>query len=421
MRDTFAYLFEARPKESWQYMEKGQFFVAGINYKKTDAAIRGHFAINPDQYNTILSNAASLGLKELFVLSTCNRTEIYGLAPDADTLIRLLCEVTVGDAATFLQLCYIKKDNEALQHIFSVGAGLDSQILGDYEIVGQMKLAVKFSKERNMIGAFLERLFNTVLQSSKQVKNETALSGGTISVSFAAIQFIREQLSDTSNKKIVLLGTGKIGRNTCKNLVDYLDTNNITLINRTEEKAVELATGMNLRHATWNQLEVEVQEADIVIVATNAEKPVLTTKNVETGKQKILIDLSIPNNIDPALALQSNIVLANVDDLSRINDQTLRKRKAEVPKAMAIIHHHMDEFTAWTSQRRHVPVLKAVKQKLHDMHSCGLFLTSRKASEDINTEAIQKVVNNVAVKMRNRHQPGCYYIEAINDFMTSSH
>jgi glutamyl-tRNA reductase len=402
-------------------MEKGQFFVAGINYKKTDAGIRGNFAINPDQYNTILDNARRLGLKELFVLSTCNRTEIYGLAPDANTLIQLLCNVTVGDADTFLQLCYIKKDTAALEHIFAVGAGLDSQILGDYEIVGQMKLAVKFAKERGMIGAFMERLFNTVLQSSKQIKNETALSGGTISVSFAAIQFIREQLTDTSNKKIVLLGTGKIGRNTCKNLVDYLDTRNITLINRTEEKAIELATGMNLRYANWSQMEAEVNDADIVIVATNAEKPILTCTNVLSDRLRILIDLSIPNNIDPVLAQKANILLANVDDLSKINDQTLRKRKAEVPKAMAIIQQHMNEFAEWTSQRRHVPVLKAVKQKLHDMHSCGLFLTSQRATENINTEAIQKVVNNVAVKMRNRHQPGCYYIEAINDFMTISH
>ena len=402
-------------------MEKGQFFVAGINYKKTDAGIRGDFAINPDQYAMILSNAAQIGLKELFVLSTCNRTEIYGLAPDADTLIQLLCAATVGNTETFLERCYIKKDTTALQHIFEVGAGLDSQILGDYEIVGQMKLAVKFAKEKGMIGAFMERLFNTVLQSSKQIKNETALSGGTISVSFAAIQFIREQVSDTSDKKIVLLGTGKIGRNTCKNLVDYLDTRNITLINRTEEKAIELASDLQLTHAGWNRMEQEVEEAAIVIVATNAEKPVLTTANVKPGKSKILIDLSIPNNIDPVLMQQPGIVLANVDDLSRINDQTLRKRQAEVPKALAIIAQHKNDFAVWTDQRQHVPVLKAVKQKLHDMHSCGLFLTSRRTATDLNAAIIQKVVNNVAVKMRSRQQPGCYYIEAINDFMTSSH
>jgi glutamyl-tRNA reductase len=402
-------------------METGQFFIAGINYKKTDAAVRGNYAINPEQYAIILQLAKAKGVKEVFVLSTCNRTEIYGVAPDAETLTDLLCTVTLGSKSDFVQRCYIKQDEEALQHIFSVGAGLDSQILGDYEIVGQMKLAVKFSKEKGMIGSFIERLFNTVLQSSKQIKNETALSGGTISVSFAAIQFIRQQLTDTSDKKIVLLGTGKIGRNTCKNLVDYLDTKNITLINRTAEKAAELAENWGVQYADWNQLENEIHQADIVIVATNAEQPVITAKNWKTTTQKILIDLSIPHNIDPSLAKQDNVVLANVDDLSKINDQTLQKRKAEVPKAMNIIRKHMNEFALWNHQRRHVPILKAVKQKLHDMHSCGLFLTSRRAPEDINTEAIQKVVNNVAVKMRNRHQPGCYYIEAINDFMTSSH
>ena len=402
-------------------METGQFFIAGINYKKTDAAVRGNYAINPEQYATILQRAKAAGIKELFVLSTCNRTEIYGIAPDSNTLIDLLCAVTIGSKIDFVQRCYIKQDEEALQHIFSVGAGLDSQILGDYEIVGQMKLAIKFAKEKGMIGSFIERLFNTVLQSSKQIKNETALSGGTISVSFAAIQFIRQQLTETADKKIVLLGTGKIGRNTCKNLIDYLDTKNITLINRTAEKATELAASLHLQSADWNQLEHELDQADIIIVATNAEQPVVTSKNLKVNSKKILIDLSIPHNIDPSLAQLDNVVLANVDDLSKINDQTLQKRKAEVPKAMTIIRKHMNEFALWNHQRRHVPILKAVKQKLHDMHSCGLFLTSRRASEDINTEAIQKVVNNVAVKMRNRHQPGCYYIEAINDFMTSSH
>jgi len=402
-------------------METGQFFIAGINYKKTDAAVRGNYAINPEQYAIILQQAKVQGVKELFVLSTCNRTEIYGIATDPVILIDLLCAVTIGSKSDFVQRCYIKQDEEALQHIFSVGAGLDSQILGDYEIVGQMKLAVKFAKEKGMIGSFIERLFNTVLQSSKEIKNETALSGGTISVSFAAIQFIRQQLADTSDKKIILLGTGKIGRNTCKNLVDYLDTKNITLINRTAEKANELAASMQLQSADWNELGQEINSADIIIVATNAEQPVITDKNLQASSKKILIDLSIPHNIDPSLAQKENVVLANVDDLSKINDQTLQKRKAEVPKAVNIIRQHMNEFAVWNHQRRHVPILKAVKQKLHDMHSCGLFLTSRRASEDINTEAIQKVVNNVAVKMRNRHQPGCYYIEAINDFMTSSH
>ncbi len=400
-------------------MEINQFFAAGINYKKSDAAIRGEFAIGPDQYASLLLKAKQLGITELFVLSTCNRTEIYGIADNIEILITLLCSETVGEADTFRQLCYTKQGNEAIAHIFEVGAGLDSQILGDYEIVGQMKLAVKFARERGCIGSFMERLFNTVLQSSKAIKNETALSGGTISVSFAAIQFIKQQLTDTHNKKIVLLGTGKIGRNTCKNLVDYLDTNDITLINRTDSKAAELATELGLLHAPYAFLQTEISKADIVIVATNADKAVITKQDLLNSTPKVLIDLSIPNNIEPAAGTLPNITLANVDDLSVINDITLQKRKAEVPKALRILQQHQQEFAEWFLLRSHVPVLKAVKQKLHDMHSCGMFLATAHSTV-IDQTAIQKVVNTVAVKMRSQHQPGCCYIEAINEFMTSN-
>ena len=282
-----------------------------------------------------------------------------------------------------------------------------------------MKLAVKFAREKGFVGAFMERLFNTVLQSSKAIKNETALSGGTISVSFAAIQFLKANVTETSNKKIVLLGTGKIGSNTCKNLVDYLDTKNITLINRTDDKAIALAEELGLKTVPYTNLDQEVAEADIVIVATNAEKVVITRQSLLNSSRKVLIDLSIPNNIEPSSASLEHILLANVDDLSKINDLTLQKRQAEVPKSLSIIKAHMLEFREWFMLRSHVPVLKAVKQKLHDMHSCGMFITATHTTI-IDQAAIQKVVNTVAVKMRSQHQPGCYYIEAINDFMTSN-
>lgn len=404
-----------------QLMDTTHFFVAGINYKKTDANIRGQFAIHPDQYLALLQKAAFLNLPEIFVLSTCNRTEIYALANDAEVLIDLLCSETTGDAATFRSLCYSKQGPEAIQHLFEVGAGLDSQLLGDYEIVGQLKMAVKFAKEKGATGAFTERLFNTVLQSSKKIKNETALSGGTISVSFAAIQFLKQQLKETSNKKILVLGTGKMGRNTCKNLVDYLDTRNITLINRTPDKASTLATELGLSTAPYHLLQQEVEQADVVIVATHSEQPVITSHSLLNSGPKILIDLSIPNNIEPDAGKLPQITLANVDDLSRINDLTLQMRQEEIPKALDIIAAHKNEFMEWCSLRRHVPVLKAVKQKLHDMSTCELFISSHDSTTLSNdATAIQKVVNNVAVKMRQQHQPGCYYIEAINDFMTSS-
>src|SRR6516225_8800538 len=185
-------------------MDIHKFCIAGINYKKADAELRSLFAVNEDRYTAILSKASSFGLSEVFVLSTCNRTEIYGLTESADDLIDLLCLEASGDVQAFKQSAYIKKGVEAIEHIFNVGAGLDSQILGDYEIVGQLKMAAKFSKQHGFIGAHFERLINTVLQASKSIKNNTQLSSGTVSVSFAATQYIKEYVKNISNKRILL-------------------------------------------------------------------------------------------------------------------------------------------------------------------------------------------------------------------------
>ena len=136
------------------------------------------------------------------------------MADEASQLVDLLCTQTIGSKTTFTELAYVKQGTLAVQHLFNVAAGLDSQILGDYEIVGQIKLAVKFSREHGFIQAFTDRLVNAVLQSSKSVKNNTEISGGTVSVSFAAVQCIKEKFGSVADKNILLIGTGKIGRNT---------------------------------------------------------------------------------------------------------------------------------------------------------------------------------------------------------------
>lgn len=399
----------------------GLFFVAGINYKKTDAAIRGQFAVGNDQYERILQKAGSLGLSELFILSTCNRTEIYGFAQDSSQLVDLLCSETEGDAKTFRQLAYIKSGILAIEHLFYVGSGLDSQILGDYEIIGQIKVAAKFSKKHKFIGAFLERLVNAVLQASKVIKNQTSLSGGTVSVSFAAVQYIKEKLKRVGGKRILLLGTGKIGRNTCKNLVDYLHAKNIVLINRTADKAEQLATELQLHHALVENLQQEIDHADIILVATNAQDPAILASSLEGKGQKLVIDLSIPCNVEPAAGLLENITLVNVDHLSKLKDETLQKREAEVPKVKGIINEQLEEFLEWHHNRRHVPVLRAVKHKLEEIHTDPFYLNKFfSVQQDENRQQdIQKVLNGMAVKMRSQNQYGCYYIEAINEFLTT--
>jgi glutamyl-tRNA reductase len=405
------------------FRDISKFFIAGINYKKSDAEVRGHFAINQDQYARLLKKAPEYGVSELFILSTCNRTEIYGLADQSSSLIRLLCTQTEGNETTFQRLAYIKKGYDAAEHLFRVAAGLDSQILGDYEIVGQIKQAVKFSRENGFIGAFMDRLIGNVLQSSKAIKNETSLSGGTVSVSFAAVQYIKEKLADISGKKILLLGVGKIGRNTCKNLVDYLDTRNITLINRTEEKAAALAGELNLSFAPVTRLAEEIRQSDIILVATNAAEPTIEKMHLEGSGDKLIIDLSIPYNVEAAARELPTVHLVNVDDLSKLKDATLQKRKAEVPKAKAIIREHITEFMEWYEMRKHAPVLRAIKSKLQEIQT---FSPYNQVSREIPTTStantdkkIQRVINGMASKLRIQNQRGCQYIEAINEFLAT--
>ena len=259
----------------------------------------------------------------------------------------MLCSETAGDTDTFRDVAYIKNGEHAIKHLFEVGAGLDSQILGDYEIIGQIKTAVRFSKEQGCIAAFLERLVNAVLQSSKGIKNQTALSGGTVSVSFAAVQYIRENVIEVRDKKILLVGTGKIGRSTCKNLVDYLDTSNITLVNRSADKAKDLANELGVTHASTDELFGLIREADIILVATNAEQPIILSDHLAGTQPKLIIDLSVPCNVEQSASLLNHIKLINVDHLSKMKDETLARRQAEVPKANQILTEYIAEFMDW--------------------------------------------------------------------------
>ncbi|SFP98192.1 glutamyl-tRNA reductase [Parafilimonas terrae] len=402
-------------------MDIYKFCVAGINYKKADAELRSSFAVNNDQYSSILKNAPLFGLKEVFVLSTCNRTEIYGLTENADDLISLLCAETPGSAEAFAKSAYIKKGREAIEHLFDVAAGLDSQILGDYEIVGQIKSAAKFSRQHGFLGAYLDRLVNSVLQSSKLIKNNTALSGGTVSVAFAATQYIKKHVKNISDKKILLLGTGKIGSSACKNLVDYLGTKNIMLINRSPEKAIGLATELGLKTASIDNVENEVNAADIIVVATNAAEPVVLASHITSHQPKLIIDLSIPFNVEESVRHLPGVQLVNVDELSKLKDETLKKREAEVPKAKAIIAESMQDFIEWYYMRRHVPMLKDLKLKLKELHSYTFIPDADNplCESKINIK-IQRVVNETACKIKETNTKGCHYIAAINDFICTA-
>lgn len=389
------------------------FWCIGINYHNTSTEIRGRFAINTASYEQLLEAAPDYGVSSVFVLSTCNRTEIYGIAKDPILLMGLLCKYTTGDIKTFKEYAYTKNSTLAVQHIFNVAAGIDSQILGDYEIVGQLKTAFHFSKERAMISSFVDRLFNTVLQSSRAIRSKTALSSGTVSVAYAAVLFLKEHCPMLSEQKVLVIGTGDIGKSTCKNLLQEVGCQHVAVLNRTEEKAIAFATELGITHLPFEQMQTAIDQYEIIIVATNATKPIISPEMITEGSFKTIIDLSIPNNVSPELAQRANITLANVDDLSKINDETLKRRMEELPKAKAIISYYVHEFAEWYIMRQNVPVLKAAKEKIKELN-CQL---SASIEQTDFSDKVQKVLNNMAVKLKEEKRPGCSYIEAINDYV----
>lgn len=396
------------------------FFLAGISYQKTNAPARGWFAIDQQQYAACLAQAPAYGIGALFILSTCNRTEIYGFAADPQALINLLCTVTKGSADAFTGQAYIKKGKEAIAHLFQVGAGLDSQLLGDYEIVGQLKQAVKFARERGFINTFLDRLAGAVLQASKCIKNNTALSKGAVSAAFAAVQYIKTAVTRPADRRILLVGAGKIGCSTCKNLVDYLGASQIVVLNRSEAKAAGVASALGLTFVPMTQLAEQVALADIIIVTTNAPAPLILRSHLEHTGHKLIIDLSLPANVEAAVKQLPHIRLAGLDEISKSNDHSLRDRQADIPKANAIIARHLDDFLDWCRMRKNIPILKAISIRLGEIaaqQQCAVNDPKMPAACQTSEQKIRRVINGTADKMRADNHSGCYYIEAINELL----
>lgn len=389
-------------------MSRGtSFYAIGLSYKKADAKVRGHFSLNEDSKRALLNQAKQNGIESLIVTSTCNRTEIYGFAEHPFQLIQLLCENTVGTVEEFQKVAYVYKNKDAISHIFRVGSGLDSQILGDFEIISQLKVSARLSKKYQVFNPFLERLVNSVIQASKRIKTETEISSGATSVSFASVQYIMKSIEQVSEKNILLFGTGKIGRNTCENLVKHTKNPNITLINRTKDKAEAVAGKFNLLVKDYANLQEEINASDILIVATGAQNPTVDKHCIQTTKPLLILDLSIPKNVNDNVSELSNVTLVHLDDLAQITDDTLERRKEHIPVAEVIIEDVKTEFNAWLATRKFAPTMKALKHKLTGFATAELDTQRKKMSdfneaqaELISSKIIQKITNHFAHHLR---------------------
>ena len=379
------------------------FYAIGLSYKKADAEVRGKFSLDVPAIDRILGKAKEFGIDGLLAISTCNRTELYGFAQHPYQLIKLLCDETPGTVEEFQEVAYVYKNHDAISHMFKVGTGLDSQILGDFEIISQIKQGFYRSKKQDMANPFLDRLCNSVIQASKRIKNETEISSGATSVAFASVKYILDNVDDISNKNILLFGTGKIGRNTCENLVKHSNNSHITLINRTRAKAEDIAGKFQLTVKDYGDLQTEIRKTDILVVATGAQLPTVSKAIIHPKKPLLVLDLSVPKNVSDDVRELDNVTLVHLDQLSQITDETLSKRKEYVPKAEAIIEKVKKDFLKWLESRKFAPVINALKDKLNTMKAEEIDFQTKKIegfdqiqAEIISDRIIQKITKQFA-------------------------
>ena len=375
------------------------FYNIGVSYKKADAELRGRFSLTRDSQKALLEMAKIKGFPGVFVLSTCNRTEISGFAEHPYQLIELLCNFSEGTVEEFATVSNIYKNQEAITQLFRIGTGLESQILGDYEIVGQLRQSFKLAKALGTTNAYLERLINSVLQASKRIKNETKLSSGTTSVSYAAVQYIINNVPNYNEANILVFGLGKMGSHTCKNLAEYTKNKRVSLINRTEEKVVNFVKEHpSINKASIENLIEEVNKADVLIVSTGSDKPTITKEHIKENRNLLILDLSMPENVAKDVEEFSNISVVNVDELSKITDETLAVRKQEIPNAEKIIEIHKGEFNDWLNHRRFTPAINALKESLESIKNDEINFHKKKIAnfdeaqaEQLTSRFIQKI------------------------------
>ncbi|MCF6222180.1 MAG: glutamyl-tRNA reductase [Flavobacteriaceae bacterium] len=403
-------------------MDENSFYIIGLSYKKADVITRSKFSLSKKNQENLLLEAKSKNMDGLLVVSTCNRVEIIGFAKNPFELISLLCKYSKGTVDEFSKVSFVYKNKEAVKHFITIATGLDSQILGDYEIVGQLKDSFQFAKKFGTVNAYIERLYNVALQASKETKNKTSLSSGTTTVSYAAIQYIKDNIKILKNKNILIYGLGNIGSITAKSCAKYLQDTNITITNRSIEKSINLANAIGVKNIDYHNLDKHIQTADVLIVATGANKPIITSDHFNNNKKQLIIDLSIPKNVDNEVKFLENKTVIDVDILSQKTKNTIENRKKQIPLVEAIIEKYKKEFLEWLGFRKSTPAINNLKQSLESIQKDALHNYLKKhqnsnldEAEEIASQIVNKIVSKFAMHLKAEQTRTNQSIQVMNE------
>ncbi len=391
-----------------------QFRAISLSHQTAPLAVREQVALSPDECKTLaLKLNDLLGVQEALLVSTCNRTEIYYLAEaDRSTdLIKLLCiEKGLLESETFLPYFRVMTDSaEAIRHLFEVATGLHSKVVGDMQIPNQIKQAYQASADVNMAGPFLHRLMHTIFFTNKRVTQETSFRDGAASVSYATAELIETLTQNIVQPKVLIVGLGEIGTDVCKNLADKAFAE-ITVINRTYARALDVAKTGNFRVVPFEYLDDELRRADVVVSSVVKSEPLVKKARVEALNvlnYKYFIDLSVPRSIEPEVEEVPGVLVYNIDSIKAKADEALQARLAAIPHVEAIVGEAIVQFNDWSKEMLISPAIQKLKGALEQIrkdelsrHLKGLSADEAERLERITAGIVQKILKLPVVQLK---------------------
>ncbi len=394
--------------------------VIGLNHKTANVDIRERLAFNGQKLEDGLLGIHALPeVQEAALLSTCNRVEIYAsVCSDkaAENQIKDFLATFHGIARSdFESSLYVHAEADGIRHIFRVGASLDSMVVGEPQILGQLKDTFDYALTRKTTGFILNRLMNKAISTSKRVRTETRIAENAVSISFAAVELARKIFIDLATKAVMLLGAGEMAELAARHLVTN-GVRNIRIANRTYERCCELAQEFCGLPVPFDDYLNQMAHIDILICSTGAPKYVLVKEQMQRimrerrNRPVFIIDISVPRNIDPAINDLDNVYLYHVDDLQQVVDDNMLGRKIEADKAEIIIDEEVGKFTHWLDSLDTVPLILALRQKADEIkieelekfrHRCPhLDDATNEAVQYLVTAIVNKLIHNPTVTLK---------------------
>lgn len=356
-----------------------QIVLVGLNHKSAPVAVRERLAFGPEQVPLHLRRLASSAvLSEAAILSTCNRTEVYVAADDdgqgTEAVVGFLCAFAGGSREAVTPYLYNYTGAQAARHLSRVAAGLDSMLIGEAQILGQVRTALRIAQEAGTAGTHVTRLFEAALRAGKRARSETAIGEGAASISHAAVKLAGRLFSSLADKEVLLVGAGKVAELVARHLARKGSVR-VRVTNRTLERAAQLARSYGWAEMPMTDLADGLASADIVISSTGSPQPIMDAALVEPvlaqrrGRPLFFIDLAVPRDVDPAVQRLQGVFVYNVDDLYAVVDTTLAERREQMARAEAIVEEEVHQFWDWYGQRAVAPVIAGLRQRAEEIRT----------------------------------------------------